>query len=126
MDPSLLSLEGEHYTRPQSTDPAVHTSGHTETTPPKRGSTKKLPRELTWFACQAVKLDLEGKVRLRSFPFYAFSLEHARKELLEATRQEGCPYTHIFQYGALNQKSGHLSTFKMEKASINILTGDKR
>ena len=129
MDSQILELESEKIA-PTNTNPnkTIHTNGHAETKAPQLGRAKKLPRELTWFACQAVRLSADGKtIELRSFPFFALSLEHARRELLEmqkAGHQQ--PYTDIYQFAALNQAAGKMAKCKLEANKINILTGARK
>ena len=126
MDTQVFQLENRNHYPPKGAPyTGVHANGNTETAPPKHGRTTELPRTLTWFACQAVRLDPEGVIELRSFPFFALSLEHARVQLAEVTQKEGCPYTHIFQYAFLYQESKKHTKCKLEKNSINIQTGKK-
>lgn len=98
----------------------------TKSVEPQRTQNNKRPvRELTWCAFQAVKLNTKGIVELRSFPFWAFDLAHARAELLLATQKDGCPYTHIWGFGNLLQKPGKRSKWTTKIAEWSILTGEK-
>ena len=110
-DPKNFDLTGER----------VHTRGRTETAAPQH-TRKEKHRELTWFACQAVRIDEEGMISFRSFPFFALSLAHAKSQLLEiaATTKEPLIYTHIFQYAALHEKSRKHAKCKIEKDSIKL------
>lgn len=75
-------------------------------------------------ACQAVRLSLDGQtVELRSFPFWALSLEAARLDLMRMVKEKGrteMPYTHIFQYGILNQVHGKKSRMKIHMGPKSI------
>lgn len=126
MDAAISRNEGPLFrTANQNPEPTFHTRGQPETKAPKRPGATKLPTKLTWFACQAVRLSLDGKqIELRSFPFFALSLEHARSEILSLNKtNEPCPYTDIFQYAALHQESGKHPKMKLEATKINIETG---
>ena len=126
MGTAIPRHEVQNNERQSETNKSFHLDGHTETAPPKRGRTTKLPRELKWFACQAVKVSLDGSyIELRSFPFWALSLAHARSEILAATQKDGCPYTDIYQFAVLNEKAGQKAKCKIEANKINILTGKK-
>jgi len=136
MDSALHQRESEPFAltadrtkRTANTDMGVHPRADVAPARLERPSKAKLPRELTWFAVQAVNLDPDnGSIQLRSFPFWTMSLEMARMELLEMGKKDphGCPYTHIFQYAALHQASGKMSKCKLEKSMINIGTGVRR
>lgn len=113
----------------QNTDTPFHLRGESIPKAPKRpGETKKY-NELKWICCQAVRFSLEDKhkVEFRSFPFWAFSLEHARLQLIEMSKERGEPlqFDSIYQYGVLNQTAGKLSVFKGEKLRIDMVTGRK-
>jgi len=132
MDAALPRYEGPLFRTPdQNAEPLIHTKGSAETKTPKRNGATKLPKALTWTACQAVRLSLDGKqIEMRSFPFWALSLEAARLELVAMLKAKGStemPYTDIYQFGELNQVSGKMSKMKIQAGpkKINIETGKK-
>lgn len=78
---------------------------------------------------QAVRISITGnEIELRSFPFFALSLEHARQQIIELTKTSKdrvCPYTDIYQYASLKQEASKHTKCKLEKDKINIITGKK-
>jgi len=128
METTLFDTKSEIYAgKNETTNKVFHTGGTTETKAPKRNGATTMPKELKWFACQAIRISLDGKeIERRSFPFFALSLEHARQELIGMKKAgHEMPFNEIWQYSCLNQQEKKFPKMKLEASKINIETGKK-
>lgn len=126
MGPEIPGIIFKPTAPKEPTDEGFHLRLEAGPTAPERTRKNTLPRILNWVACQAVRFDSTNKyIDLRSFPFWALSIEHARRDLLEMAKVEKQPYTHIYVLATLTEKQNKPARISKKLQCMNIKTGGK-